>query len=293
MFYIISTILISVLLLVIFKLYAKYNVNSLVAIIVNYFVATLTGILFYEGEADLHKIFATDWIFVCVPLGGIFIAVFYLIGLTAQKIGLSTASVANKMSVVIPVLFSIIVLKDQLSWIKSCGILLALIAVYLSTRSGENGSDPEKKKLVWLPALVFLGSGIIDTTINAANSYLVHTTEEKALFSICTFLSAFITGCFIVFYHLIKKISTAKNLFSFKNIIGGIALGIPNYFSIYFIFKSLDANIMNSAQLFPVLNLCNVAISAFLGWLVFREKLSAVNVAGIVLALISIVIIAL
>jgi drug/metabolite transporter (DMT)-like permease len=294
MFYIIATILISVLLLVIFKLFARYNVNSLVAIIINYVTATVTGIFFFDGAFEINKILSSDWVYLCVPLGGIFIAVFYLIGQTAQRISLSTASVANKMSVVIPVLFSVFFIGDSLSLLKSAGIVLALLAVYLSTRTTSNTTVSESapaNNLFWLPVLVFIGSGIIDTTINAANSFYIRSPEESALFSISTFLSAFLVGCFILAYRIGTKRSAFADVFNRKNIIAGVALGIPNYFSIYFIFKSLDAKIMTSAQLFPVLNLCNVAISAIIGWMIFKEKLSATNVAGIILALISIVII--
>ena len=64
-----------------------------------------------------------------------------------------------------------------------------------------------------------------------------------------------------------------------------------NHHAIYFIFKSLDANLLQSAQLFPVLNLSNVALSAFLGWAVLKEKLSVINITGIALAIISILLI--
>lgn len=291
MLYIISTIVISVLLLVIFKLFQKYNVNSFVAIIVNYIAATITGILFLSGPVTINEITGSQWFVLSIPMGIVFISIFYLISQTAQKIGISTASVANKMSVVIPVLFSVFYLHESLSLLKICGIIMALVAVYLSASSG--GKNPQLKKLIWLPVLVFIGSGLIDTTINFANTFYVKTKHDSALFSICTFLSAFCVGLLIVFYQLATKKLRANELFSFKNILGGILLGIPNYFSIYFIFKSLDTKLLSSAQLFPVLNLCNVALAAILGWLIFKEKLSALNIAGILLALISIILIAL
>lgn len=291
MLYIISTILISVLLLVIFKLFQVFHVNSFVAIIINYIAATITGILFLNTPVNLHEIINADWFKISLPLGAVFISIFYLISQTAQRIGIATASVANKMSVVIPVLFSIFYLHENLSLIKLCGIFLALIAVYLSTTASEN--NPQLKKLIWLPILVFIGSGLIDTTINIANTFYVKTKQDSALFSISTFASAFCIGFLIVIYQLSQKKLAVNQLLNFKNIFGGIALGIPNYFSIYFIFKSLDTKLLSSAQLFPVLNLCNVALAAIIGWLAFKEKLSVLNVTGIILALISIILIAL
>ncbi len=290
MLYILLTIIISVLLLLVFKAFQKYGVNSLVAIVVNYITAAVTGILFLNSDNSINSIIQLDWIFICLPLGVLFISIFYLIALTAQKISISAASVANKMSVIMPVLYSLIFLGQQLSVVKVTGIVLAMVAVYLSTRSPKK--DNVNTTLIWLPVLVFVGSGLIDIAINAANAFYIKNNIESALFSICTFLSAFVVGILILLYSVIIKGSlTLKEVLAPKNIIGGLVLGIPNYFSIFFIFKSLEVNVLQSAQLFPVLNLSNVALSAFLGWLVFKEKLSPLNLAGIALAIISILLI--
>lgn len=289
MLYIILTIVISVLLLLIFKAFQKYSVNSLVAIVVNYITAGVTGILFLNSDINISTIIHSDWIYICLPLGVLFISIFYLIALTTQKISISAAAVANKMSVIMPVLYSLIFLNQQLSGLKIIGIILAMLAVYLSTRSSKKGNV--NTALIWLPVLVFIGSGLIDIAINASNAFYIRSNNESALFSICTFLSAFTVGVIILTWMVFKGSLSFKTILAPKNIIGGLVLGIPNYFSIFFIFKSLEVNVLQSAQLFPVLNLSNVALSAFLGWLVFKEKLSALNLAGIVLAIISILLI--
>lgn len=292
MLYIVLTIIISVLLLLVLKAYQKYGVNSLVAIIINYITAGLTGIFFMDSDIDLGTIFSSEWIYICIPLGALFISIFYLIAITAQRISISTASVANKMSVVMPVLFSVIFLNEHLSFLKIVGIVMALTAVYLSTFSSDKRSV--NANLMWLPILVFIGSGLIDITINASNEFYLKSNNESAVFSICTFLSAFVIGICILIYKVgVQHSLNLKEVIAPKNIVGGIVLGIPNYFSIYFIFKSLDAHVLQSAQLFPVLNLSNVALSAFLGWLVFKEKFSPLNLVGIFLAIVSILLIAL
>ncbi|MCW3077869.1 MAG: rane protein [Bacteroidetes bacterium] len=290
MLYILATIVISVFLLIIFKLFHIYNVNSFVAIFINYITACVTGFLFLNETVNAREILNADWVKISIPLGAVFICIFYLIGQTAQRISIATASVANKMSVVIPVMFSVFYLHEELSLLKITGIVLALVAVYLS--SASSGDNPHLKKLFWLPALVFIGSGIIDTTINLTNSLFIKTSYDSVLFTIFTFLSAFCIGLIVITYQLATKKTEWKSVFNVKNIVAGIALGIPNYFSIYFIFKSLDTKLLGSAQLFPVLNLCNVALAAITGWLIFKEKLSIINVAGIILALISIILIA-
>lgn len=290
MFYIVLTILFSVFLLIVFKLFQKYEVNTFAAIIINYFTAAVTGILFLETEYNFKDVLHANWLTICIPLGLLFITIFYLISQTAQRISISTASVANKMSVAMPILFSVIFLNQHLSILKIIGVILALVAVYFSTKTIK--SEKASSKLVWLPIAVFFGSGLIDIAINAANAFYITSPNDSALFSITTFLSAFCFGLIILlFQFFVTKKQIFQSVFKLKNIIGGIALGIPNYFSIYFIFKSLHSHVLDSAQLFPILNLSNVALSAIVAWLLFKEKLSSINIIGIFMAVIAIILI--
>lgn len=290
MIYIILTVTVSVFLLSIFKLFERYQVNTFHAIIVNYAAATLTGYLFSENKIDSDLLAQTSWLYFCLPLGFLFIAIFYLISLTAQKISIAAASVANKMSVVIPVLFSVVFIGEKLSVLKIIGIILALIAVYF-TNKRKTAEHHSNANLIWLPILVFIGSGLIDASINAAKTYLFTLPVHSELFSIGTFASAFLIGICILVFKFIKQ---PKSHFKFetKSLLGGIVLGIPNYFSIFFIIKSLEANIFNSAQLFPILNISNVVLTAIVGYIAFKEKLSAQNLIGVLLAIVSILLIA-
>ena len=290
MFFIVFTILLSVFLLIVFKLFQKYNVNTFVAIVINYVTAVITGILFLNTNYNFNTVFNANWFVMCIPLGLLFVSIFYLISQTAQRISISTASVANKMSVAMPVLFSVIFLNQHLSFFKIMGIVLALVAVYFSTKTPK--TQKTTTNLLWLPIAVFIGSGLIDISINATNAYYIKLPNDSALFSITTFLIAFCVGSVVIIYQLfISKQQTVTTIFKLKNIVGGVVLGIPNYFSIYFMFKALDANVVSSAQLFPIFNLSNVVLSAILAWLVFKEKLSTINIIGIALAVLSIVLI--
>lgn len=281
----------SVLLLIIFKLFPKAGVNTPIAIIYNYATAAITGAIFLGHTFSFSSIFNAPWISLSIPLGVLFIAVFYFMSSTAQRISLSTTSVANKMSVAMPVLFSVIFLHQPLTALKIIGIVIALVAVYLSSKS--NSPEQTIKNLWWLPLTVFIGSGLIDISINAVNAYYVRSYSDSALFSITTFAAAFCTGMLVVLFLLLAKKITVKQFLAPKNIIGGIILGIPNYFSIYFIFLSLESKLLNSSQLFPVLNLSNVVLAAISGSVLFKEKLSITNIIGIALAILSIILISL
>ena len=97
------SILSSTLIFVVFKLFSRFKVNTLQAIVVNYFVACGTGLLLYDGEIVLQKIPEYPWFLYALALGSLFIGIFNLMAWTTQRSGLSVVSVATKMSVVVPV----------------------------------------------------------------------------------------------------------------------------------------------------------------------------------------------
>lgn len=266
---------------------------------VNYITAAATGIFTSNVKFDMLSITNAAWFKIAFPLGLLFILIFYFISQTAQKISVATASVANKMSVAMPVLFSVFALQQSIGVFKWIGIVLAIVSVYLTTRpSGSSKTQSLPKAYLWLPLIVFIGSGLIDICINAANALYIKNPSESELFSITTFLSAFSFGLVLTLIgFIVPKLALAAPLQSTKEIakslIGGILLGIPNYFSIVFIFKALETSVLSSAELFPVLNVSNVVLASVLGILVYKEKLSVVNALGIGLAVLAIVCIAL
>lgn len=283
--YLILSVLASSLIFVVFKLFAKYKVQTLYAIIINYITACTVGLFFYSEPFELLVIPQKSWFWGAIALGLLFILVFNLMAATSQKLGISVASVATKMSLVIPVLFGVILYREALVYLEIIGIILALFAVFFASLK-EKKIKTEKWAFV-LPLLVFLGSGIIDTSIKYAQE--VHIQEEEyPIFSATIFAAAAIIGMFFIIVKS-RKQSLKINL---KNSIGGICLGVPNYFSIYFLLKALQHPMWTSASVFTINNVAIVMFSTLLGILIFKEPLSVKNWLGIGLAIISIVLVA-
>lgn len=283
MIYLILSIFISSSLFVIFKLFDKYQVNTLQAIVINYLTAFCCGFFFYGNGNTLTQVSQKPWAIGAVILGALFISIFILMALTAQRNGLSVASVASKMSVVFPVIFAVIVYSEELSLLKITGITLALLAVYLTTVKKDGGAFDRKKLL--FPALLFIGSGIIDTTINYIDKTHV-ATGETPIFSAAIFGCAFIIGVIVIIIRRDFKITG-------KTILGGIALGIPNFYSIVFLLKALQPeHVGDSSTVYPINNVAIVMLSTIFGIILFKEKLITKNWIGIAIAIVSIVMIA-
>lgn len=286
MIYLLLSILSSSVIFVIFKLFQKYEVNTLQAIIVNYFIACSVGFFGYLQGTDVTDILLKPWFPGTIFLGFLFITVFNLAAITTQRSGLSVVSVATKMSVVIPIVFGISYFNESTGFIKVTGIILALAAVYLSSIKSRSGIQIKKENLIF-PILVFLGSGIIDTGLKFLEAEYVNPTDV-ALFSSTIFAVAGTIGILILFGQGVM----GKLRITGKNILGGIVLGIPNYFSIYFLVMALRSEGFDSSTIFTINNVAIVLVSTLLGILIFKEHLIPKNWIGIILAVISIILVA-
>lgn len=282
MIYIIISVLISSGLFVIFKYFDVFKIDVLKAIVINYIVAFVLGFLLSEKSTTLLEVFSQRWIIGAFILGAMFISVFFVMAKTAQVNGVSVASVAGKMSVVIPVFFGILLYNESVTLLKISGIVIALVAVYLASVKEE--TKIEKQNNLIYPLLLFIGSGAIDTTLKYVEINFV-AEEDVSIFSGTLFGIAAFFGILILLLKTIKK----PERFGFKNIIAGIALGVPNYFSIIFLLKALQVEGFESSTLFTINNVGIVIVSTLIGVLLFKEKMTTKNIIGVFLAILGIV----
>ena len=286
MIYLLLSIAASTCIFIIFKLFNKYGIDTLQGIVVNYLTACLFGLWIYDEPINISNIVNAPWIFGAIGLGFLFIGVFTVMALTAQRNGLSVASVASKMSVIIPVIFGIYMYNEGVGFQKVAGIILALVAVYLA--SVKPKKDNNITKGLWLPILLFFGTGTIDTSIKyIETTYL--PDNGIPIFSATVFAFAFTIGAILLIIKAIKK----SYKFPIKTIVGGAILGIINYFSIYYLLKALNHKNLESSTLFTINNVAIVMVSTLLGVILFKEKISKMNWIGITIAIISIVIVTL
>lgn len=286
MIYLLLSITASTLIFIVFKLLDRYNINTLQAIVVNYFAACLFGVWSYDKPFNIKEIADSQWLFGAVALGFLFIAIFNVMALTAQRNGLSVASVASKMSVIIPVIFGIYVYNEGVGAQKIIGILLALVAVYLTSVRAKTTTNVTKG--LWLPIVLFFGSGIIDTSIKYLETSYV-SENGIPIFSASIFAFAFVIGLSILTYRSIKT----PIRFTLKTLVAGSILGIVNYFSIYYLLKALNHESLESSTLFTVNNVAIVMVTTLVGLMVFKETISKTNWFGIGLAIVSIVLVTL
>ncbi len=277
MIYLIVALVFNVIVSVVLKLFVKFEVHALQAIVFNYCTCVATGLLFTGGTSLNEGSFDTPWLLWTVLLGVSFIAIFNLTAHCTKIDGMTTTIMASKLSLIIPVVCSVVLYNESLGVIKAAGILLAFPAVYLSTRSGSN--EKAAKSLLW-PTLLFILSGGLDTLVNYVQTRFLATPSDQATGTIMIFAVAGLTGLIL----LVMLSITGKLQFAVKNVIAGVALGIPNFFSIYFLVKGLGSNVFQSSATIPLFNISVLVFTSLVAIAFFKEKANRLQIIGLLLA---------
>lgn len=289
------SIAMTVLLYLNFRFFPKFHVDTAQAIVINYLICVVTGLLFNPdvlmiiGNAQTGK-----WLWAGVIQGLMFYSVFVLVGWCTQNLGMAVASLVSKISMMIPVAVSIFLLNDKLipSLEKILGIILALGAlVFISLKKEKLPRSTEHDSLktfdwraIVMTITVFLGSGMVDTFSNYANARVINPSQTAA-FTISVFLFAFVFGSLHLFIKSIKNSSSIN----YQTILGGITLGVPNFFAYYFMLTALQKFNNDGSFIFPMANISVILASTLLGVGIFNERLSNANKVGVAMALLSIV----
>jgi drug/metabolite transporter (DMT)-like permease len=289
--YLIGSIVLTSYLLLSFKVCGKLNIPVFPAIVFNYMTCVITGSIVNGGFPIQWTSLKMPWFQWAMIMGVLFIISFNLIGMTAQKLGVAVASVANKLSLIIPVILSIILYHEQVVGWEIVGIILALLAVIFTCFPQKNQTEkdieiPMLQKIL-LPTMVFIGSGFLDALINhVQQSYVTKATNNAFLIS--GFFSAASIGIIVLLYQYWKK----QLAFNVNQVLAGICIGIPNYFSIWCLVQFLQDSPWETSASLPVNNMGIVLFSTLVAAILFKEKLSYINWIGIGLSVIAIYLIA-
>lgn len=281
--YLVLSIMSSSIILVLFKMAKKWNIEIFLIIVINYFAAGVVGHLINTPSAimDIYRFDDPTWIPIALIIGSLLIAIFFVLGTSSQVAGVSITSVASKMSVIVPIVFSIMFYNENVYLLKIAGIVIALIAVLFS--SIKNKGERLDKRYIFLPLITFLGTGTIDALIKYTQQEYINP-DNSAVFTSILFGVAFFLG---IIASILKNISI-KRFLQPRVLLLGIGLGLANYGSIYYLIRALGESSTDSSIIFGMNNIGVVALSVLVGLVFFQEKLSKINWSGVGLSFIAI-----
>lgn len=286
MLFLVLSILFSAYLGIVFTLFKRVGIDSFQAIVYNYIVCVVTG-SFYAGQFPIHATtFTEPWFPWAMVMGTMFIATFNLIARSSLLVGVTITQTANKLSLVIPVSISFWAYNEPILPLKVLGIVLAIGAVLMLSYNPQKNET--KKSFQWaslLPILLFLNSGLIDSLTTYVQQQYIHTEAIANAYLICGFSIAALIGVGV----LSMQYQRGVQQFALKHVMGGIVLGVPNYFSIYFLLKALENPSLNSSAIIPINNIGILFVVSLCGIFFFRETLRPINWVGLLFALLAII----
>ena len=284
MLYLILAIVFSTGVFVAMRLFERFKLDNHQALMWNYVFAAGTGFLMCKQFDTPTQLVAEPWFGLSILTGFWFIFTYLLMTASTQRSGVTVTSLSSKLSVVLPTLAGVVLFGEKLNFVATLGIALALVALVLVV-GGKNVTNKDIKINWLLPVLIFFGTGTGDI--------LMKLTEQRNHGDDMGFMIAFIYfiamlfGILVVAFDLIR----GKSKWQWKNAIGGIALGVINFFSTFCVYNAMRC--FDNVVLFPIYNIGVVSLTALMGWLLFKEKLTWKNYLGLAIAIIAVILITL
>jgi len=275
----ILSILTSACIFILFKLFGKYRIDTFQAIVFNYFTALICGLVFFGHEWDNTALSNTAWIPSVLICAVLFISIFALMGISSLRNGIGATSIAAKMSMALSMALMIVLYNEPFSTVKLIGIILALIGVVLVSIEKSNNTSTERS--LWMLVVIFFGSVLLDVVLNYSQRFLLNNLSSS-LYTAFGFGIAGIIGILVLIFQ--KKL----NQISGKNIVAGIVLGIPNFFSIYLLLLAYETAPLNDSDIVAIINISIVSLSTFIGIIFFNEKFNLQKIIGLAAVLVAI-----
>jgi len=284
MVYLILSVVFSVLLLVNFRAHARFQVDTRIAILLNYPVCFLTAYFHQPSAIPFHWPSIGDT-FLLMFMGVGFVITFLLSGFSTQKNGMAPTSLANNISLVIPVLINLFILKTggELTALVALGLILSFAAIYFC--SPQLTSTEGVKPVVGLLIAVFIAYGLTNTLFSYLNSTLTYFVGGTLPFIMMLLIGSMGSSAIVLIW---KSLNGTLN-WNRNSVLAAIPLGLPNFFSFYFLLKALDAYQNNAAVVLTMYNLSVILLSALTAYVFFKERLTAKQWIGILLGCIGIV----
>lgn len=264
----------SALVSIIIRLGEDHVTNQMGMLLSNYVVCSICAIVCSNSDV-VTAVQASGFfdIGLGVVCGFLYLAGLLLMQYNTKHNGVVLSSTFMKLGVLIPTLMAIVFFREIPKGTQVIGIVLALLAIVMI--HFEKDALKEGNKKLWLLVLLLCG-GITDSTANIFEKFGSPAAKDVYLFMIF-----FVAG--VLAFVLVLK---SKKKVSPKDVIFGVILGVPNYFSSRFLLLSLSS--MSAVVVYPTYSVATMIVITVVGVLAFKEKLDrkkAIALSMIVLAL--------
>lgn len=276
MLYLLVSIVCSVSVSVLLKLARGRGIDLEQAVAVNYLAAIALCLYFLKPDlGGWQQLLPTWWLFAA--LGVLLPSVFVIMGRAVETAGIVKSDAAQRLSLFLPVVAAFTLFGEPLAHNRLIGLALAFCALFCLLWKQDGGKGKAKSGSAGQTALLLLGVwggyGVIDILFK-------QLAKSGQAFS-ANLLVAFMLAALLMFGYLFAK----GVRWRWAGISGGVLLGALNFANILSYIRAHQAMAENPTLVFAGMNMGVIVLGTLVGALVFKEKVSAVNAAGIALAL--------
>ena len=276
MVYLLLAIISSALVSVCMRLSEKHVHSNMVMFTANYAICLLISLLYTDCAQFLDLTSGMTWATILgIVSGFLYLMNFILLQKNIRLNGVILSSAAMKLGgVLIPVAAAVTIFHEELGWMKMAGVVFAAAAVLLINveKADTNGGG----KRCWLMILLF-ASGVTDMMANVYDK--TGAAVFKNHYLVFTFLAAMVISFAMA---LVRKETSAL-----PDILCGILIGVPNYFSARFLLLALGD--VAAVITYPVFSVGTIIVITTISVLAFREKLTGQKKCALVLILAALV----
>jgi drug/metabolite transporter (DMT)-like permease len=283
--FLLAAALCSVLVSVLLKLARRFDVDVGQAIAWNYVVAAVASVLVFAPAPAALQAATGPWP-ALLGLGLLLPTIFLALAGSVRHAGIVRSDAAQRLSLLISLLAAFLVFGEPPSAMKGWGIAVGFAALAglvwrPAVRAGEVADGAGR----WVyPLLVFLGFGVIDVLFKrVAATGVPLGAALLVMFSLALLVTLLLQGW---------RLARRQARLGGRSVIAGLLLGLLNFGNILFYLRAHQALPGRPALVFAGMNLGVVALGAVAGLVVFRERLSRFNLAGLMLAVLAIALLA-
>ena len=196
--------------------------------------------------------------------------------------GIVRTDAAQRLSLIIPIIAAYFIFNESFNSLKFIGLIIGFPAIWLIMIKKHNNEENK-----WLyPAVVLVGFGIVDILFKKIALYttLPYTTSLFIVF--CGALA-------VAFLYVVYSIIIKKNRLGVINVAFGTLVGIFNFGNILFYLSAHKVYSDNPSTVFAIMNIGVIVLGSFIGVIIFKENMSKLNYAGILMAISAIIFITL
>jgi len=250
--------------------------DALILLMGNYFVAALISLIFVLTNSS--NFYSSSTLIFGLILGAFFVLAFFAFAKAVGSAGTALATVSSRLSLIVPITFSILLYGEQPGTFQIAGFLFSLVTIFFFYTSLKRHTLGNLKFIDYFYLLLVLfGIGLNDFAMKIFQQW--RGNVEKPFFLFIIFGSAFIYTAAIL---LLRKKSVDKRTFLY-----GAILGVPNMFSSFFLIGALDA--LPAIFVYPVVNIGIIIATALLALMIWREKLNAYGILALGSGIIAII----